>query len=55
MKNEHHVYSGMADTLKKWIISEFTSEKKFGEFVEYVDPNSHLDQEIEDLFNTLEL
>ncbi len=55
MKSEHHVYSGMADVLKKWIVSEFTSEKKFGEFVEYVDPNSHLDQEIDDLFNTLEL
>ena len=32
MKNEYHVYSGMAKSLQKWIVSEFSDSKRYAEF-----------------------
>jgi hypothetical protein len=36
MRNEHHVYLGMANTLKKWVCEEFTERDQYRSFVTHV-------------------
>ena len=57
MRNEHHVYTGMAKSLQKWVSQEFEEGKLNTNFISAVAPNAkskeEMEQEIDDLLSDL--
>ena len=55
LRNQYEIYTGMAKTLQKHIAKNFKEDDKYSEFVSIVYPDHDIDNEIEDMFNSLEL
>jgi hypothetical protein len=57
MRNEYHVYTGIAKSLQKWIREEFKEDRLNSDFISAVAPNAktkeEIEQEVDDLLSDL--